>query len=796
MLEILRIQTVQFTLTVWCASLEKRQQVYDKTLAKHGGVRNIYEIRFSPVTGLTTDPQVLGAPNGTLESTLDNCESIQLTEPLFFENLQYQFEWEFTGVNPESAKVVHRLKGINDGFRFSSGKSKRLVGTINTGNDVGWFRLPICYQIVAQEHRFDIAFEVLPTKMNLHSDLPAMYQTIDNTFPLWRFSLVQNTEQEVAKSNHRGDFPLHWLTNFALLRGKFEQGLKVIANAPHSRLQTNVVFIKADKLKGRLQHRLVENVKEDLANGQNSKRYRVEKKHLSVDTPENRFIKMVVGHCKSRLAIFESKLRETNRKQDGQRLSEVFLDEIAAWQLPLHKMQKQSFLREVGSFHGLSSESLVLQQKTGYSAVYRVWQELKFYLDVFSNQTTVSMKSVAEIYEVWCFLTIRNLLIDDLGFNERSPKRQPRLLKGDLEYQLKDGMAGAFEFDRPDGVTVTLAHEPVFRANKGDIQTYLLSQKPDILLKVSFPDGQKVTWLFDAKYRIKTDKGRFDVENIDDTDYVPDDAINQMHRYRDALIHIGKRTFSDAPFKTRPVFGAFALYPGSFDQTGKNPYQEAIEQVGIGAFALFPSPNPSEGRAWLTNFLKFQIGLEGKFTGSELHRDDLFIQETARIPFHGMKQALHSDLIFTVGLNDDSERDPEYLTAFVEGKAKYYHIPQATFTIKFRHHVAEEIRYLAIATRSVTDPTKRTIESIWPVQNIVLKPRNEISKEKTGRKELIRDDHYYLFKLGKPLRLSEPIVDVPTARFRDSMKLTTLSRIEKASAFSEIESVYEDALRK
>ncbi len=40
---------------------------------------------------------------------------------------------------------------------------------------------------------------------------------------------------------------------------------------------------------------------------------------------------------------------------------------------------------------------------------------LKF-IRVFGNQSSISMKSVAEIYEVWCFLCLKQILEQDLGF--------------------------------------------------------------------------------------------------------------------------------------------------------------------------------------------------------------------------------------------------------------------------------------------------------------------------------------------------------------------------------------------
>jgi hypothetical protein len=79
---------------------------------------------------------------------------------------------------------------------------------------------------------------------------------IDKVYPLWRFSLVEKTEQDAATSQQRGHFPLMWLANFAALRARFEQGLKVICAAPHSCLRPTVANIKAAKLKGRLPHKL------------------------------------------------------------------------------------------------------------------------------------------------------------------------------------------------------------------------------------------------------------------------------------------------------------------------------------------------------------------------------------------------------------------------------------------------------------------------------------------------------------------------------------------------------------
>ncbi|MDY4379342.1 restriction endonuclease-like protein [Pectobacterium brasiliense] len=816
--ELLRVQTEHFELSIWCNDIAKRQQVYRNTLAKraqhadalHPSVGNRVgsAVRFSPAMDLQ---EVAVLDETLISETLGNApcvqsESITLREPLFFENAQYQFEWVFFN-EVEKAGLTHRVRLVNEGFRFAAKKRDipaRLTGTINTGNDVGWMRLPLSYRLAGQDYRFTLAFEVLPTKMDLHRDLSEMYRVLDSNYPLWRFSLAEKTEQDAEQSKQRGDFPLLWLANFTALRQRLEQSLKIISQAPHRRLQPNVSFVRADRLKGRLPHRLAENVIKDLEKGLVDKRYRVEKKHLSVDTPENRFIKMVVTQCKNRLAEFETKLRKSNQAPENQRLSDSFLTEIGSWQNPLSKMLNHSFLRDVGVFDGLAKSSLVLQQKTGYSAVYRIWQELKCYLDVFANQTSISMKSVADIYEVWCFLALRNILVDDLGFKDVTPNRQALVLKNDFEYQLKNGFAGAFVFEREDGLVARLAHEPIFSPKSNDIRSYFVSHSPDIVLKVEFPtpSDKRFIWLFDAKYRIQTkpnqvdgsDVHKYDIDNID---LVPDDAINQMHRYRDALIRITQDKSSTVGQKSRPVFGAFALYPGFFNQNVEdNPYLNAISEVGIGAFALLPSDNGQVGCRWMVDFLTRQIGVAGSDYSTQKLQERLYLQEAARIPYYGMAQTLYPDLVMTAALGGKMGRASTYFDNFENGTSAWYHTRVETFNAamkKSKNHVVAEIRYLAIASTSDLDPHWKSIKKIWPVKSQKIVKRNELDVEQTGKLSVDTYD-CILFELGKPLMLKTPIENVPHRPIRNSMKLTTLNALEAARQFNSVKEVYKEAL--
>jgi uncharacterized protein len=784
---LLQLKSTDWELTVWCNDISARQNMLKKTMYKHGKVVSPSQILFSEPLNVELN---LSSPSASTEA-LTQTLSVPFIEPVFFENTQYQFEWVFSNTNIVDASVNHKLTAIYDAFRFTrSAKTgeARLFGVINTANDIGWLRLPLRYSLESgQSKTISLSFEVMPVKMDMHSHLITMYQTIDREYPLWRFSLAEKTEQSVSRGLKLGYFPLIWLAHFEQLRAKMMSGLKVISQSPHSRLQNTERYTKAEKLKGKLSPKQIETVRQDLANGLFDKRYLQTKKHLSLDTPENRFIKMVVKTTKTRLADFHRKLVKFNQVPESQRLTDAFISQIYDWQAPFTQFQKQSFINEIGEFSGLSSESLVLQQKTGYSAVYKVWQELKFYLDIFSNQASVSMKTIAEIYEVWCFLELRRILVEELGFSDVMKNNNALTLK-ELEYKLKDGFGGAFEFERGD-IKIRLAHEPVFRHNTTHIRTYWVTQKPDILMEVTFGDKRKCVWLFDAKYRIVSDQQETDLLDATKQDYVPEDALNQMHRYRDALIRIeSENGLND---KSRPVFGAFALYPGFYNQTEEpNPYDSVIDEVGIGAFALLPSAESNQGNQWLIGYLRAQIGLSNYPIAESLER--LYVQESARIPYQGMKQVLYPDLVLTVASPNKKGRDLDYVKKFEDGTSQWYHIPLSTFVDKYEKHVAQELAYLAIGVIQERDTTRK-IMRVWRIKNLTLKKRHELTIEQAGKLDG-SNELYWLFELEPSMLLSETIEHLPIQNFRHSMKLTTLRALNQTSNFAELETVYENAI--
>lgn len=751
--DLIKVRAGGWTLNVWSRDIAPAQAQWSHMLEERGRDHR------SPGGFLvTTDDGV--APE-FLEGFDDEG---RLAAPVFFENRAYEFEFVFGGAVSD-VSVLHRLSVVCDSFRFTG---KALRGTLNLANDIGWFRLGLKYRTGDVWHHDQVSFEVLPLKMDLEQDMAGIQRDIDATFPLWRFSFGQKTEQEMARSTKPHErFPLLWLSLFAALRTELKEQIRIVCNSPHNRLQPFRRVLPMDRIRGKVSKRLEEKIGEALAGKAWEKRFRVVGMRLSVDTPENRFVKMVLVTASRRITGIADMARTRNRAPDQQQISDSFFAELGKWRSGIDSLLANPLFADVGSFDGMERESLVLHHRAGYAGVYRVWQQLKQYLDVLGKDADISVKSVAELYEVWCFLEMRKLL-EAQGFDEE-PVRSAQLVfdSSGLEVKLRNGLGPSFTYSRADGVSARLAHEPLFDSPNGSadsIYSWTVPQKPDIVLEVTFPDSEKLLWVFDAKYRV-ADSG---IDN--GPDRVPDDAINQMHRYRDALVYRCRDS------KTRPVIGAFALYPGWYPAQGAtvNPYSEAIRQVGIGAFPLLPG---QEG-VWLHDFLRDRLVRPYGSGDSWPVADRILAQDSVRIPPEGLKLTRGQDLVLVAPVGP--ARSSDYLDAFRKGRAGWYHTrDEALVRFNLPSYVMQDLTHCAIA---IPAGESLEISFVYDVRSVERVSRSEISALQAGVPEKDLTEQYWLIRLGGAIPLSNPIGLPASEHFE--FRLTTTDGLLAAKDWS------------
>ena len=87
----------------------------------------------------------------------------------------------------------------------------------------------------------------------------------------------------------------------------------------------------------------------------------------------------------------------------------------------------------------------------------------------------------------------------------------------------------------------------------------------------------------------------------------------------------------------------------------------------------------------------------------------------------------------------------------------------------------------------------KSIKKVWPVIGCQIVARSSLTIEQAGKVKSGAEE-CVLFKLGKPLTLSSPVESVPHRPIDRTMKLTTLSNLEKVSVFKEVKKAYSQTL--
>ncbi|SEL40037.1 hypothetical protein SAMN05216262_11063 [Colwellia chukchiensis] len=699
-------------------------------------------------------------------------------QPFFFENRQYWFEIEFNDqVDNGSFSVNHKYTLLDQSFSTHP-KRKSLNAVINFGNDVGLCDFKIQYSVNGVWQSVPVSFTVFATKMIQAQDLSIMNQDIDAIYPLWRYAISGKTTHTQGRSSRQAEkFELFWLAQFERLVAEINQGVKRVLNAPHNRLQSYTFQQKLARVNKRLAAKQEQKAKELIAS-KSASRITIKKQRLHLDTPENRFIKMVLAKIKTNLSKV---LLSVNADKDS-KVSSSFLKELAVWRDQVGQYAKHALWHEVGDYKGRYSESKVLQEAAGYSKVYKVWQQLKYYLNDSLGASQLSMKSVADIYEIWCFLEVKSI-IESLGFVQQS-KTLSHLKQVQFEKQFpKDEMAAAFVYQHEsDGMQLELAHEPSFTPKGSANRTWLANHRPDIVLRVTLKNGEAFFILFDAKYRI-------DTTQLGDKDAVPEDAINQMHRYRDAIIHQQHLEYESA-LKSRPVLGAFALYPGFFPEqkSEQNPYADAINEIGIGAFPLLPSEdNQAANNYWIKEYLAQKLGkTQQPFEYKKsLSLDYHFVEDSARIAPYGVNVSRHQGLTFVAPVNE-LDREQTYLEKAKTGALKGYHTKLiATNRQNVHRNIVREIRYLVLTVRDSNQDKEQFGKYLYSVASVKLLPRRGIDKEITG-KDSDATEKYWVFEFsGAPVLLPKIIEKPYEEHF--NFKLIQAERLAEISHWGEIQ---------
>ena len=576
-MELLTIEHKDFTMIVECTKFDG---IWNKAKSNVGEYK-LYST-YSWSDGVVS-----------VKRTLDADHEIDIEQGVpapatFFDNADYPIWIEFKDY-VKDAQFGSILQNDNDRFSF---RRHILAGFINYKNEIGRSEIQIIYKVDKETRAFRFGFEVLSTKLDYHEHWRIIVEDIEREYRMLSLDYMRRTFHGFSPDQN-GEHPdIVWWSVFEGEQQKFIKACKSIIDRPRHRLHGEEVYLRADKLKQtphNIENRLAEHRKEP------AYLYRVEQHILSNDTQENRFLKFALHQISKRYEDLRQRIEAVKTASGTMKSAMLATSET------LKRLQHHPFFRTIGRFKGISQESLVLQKATGYSQVYRTWNLLRRAYSLNDGLYRLQTKDIATLYEIWCFIEVSHIVKAQLHLDDEDVEHRNRIeMNGIFSWELGKGEHSRILF-RKDGVELAeLVYNPKNADKENDnvgmkdLVVPTVPQKPDIVLQLTKNDlqqGMKMTYLFDAKYRIDgKDKG---------VDVPPEDAINQMHRYRDAIYYKDY----DANALKKEVIGGYILFPGDGEpnDVALSKFYKTIKEVNIGAFPL--RPKDVENRKLLENFI-------------------------------------------------------------------------------------------------------------------------------------------------------------------------------------------------
>ncbi len=552
-----------------------------------GGVLSLRWADRPRPTGLAEEPSSVRLEgDGALALTLpggrraeaDGVIELGLTGPLLWETPALDLVWEVDAGGPPLT-LAHPDPKLRAALRDATGKGRVLAGVLDLDGRVGTLDLDLRR---AGRRALRLRLEVFPSKMGFREDFDRMLADLGS------HRLTDVLELLPATSVGRrleGDRPRSLVERLQIFDQFFEpveRAVRQIARQAH----TGLAAVARDRPTDRLR-------RPDAGTRSAARRgggpqiavhgvalpARLPDGHreATFDTPANRF----VARALRSLAALVGRLRA---QRGGAWDDPALRARLEARLGALRRLLALDFLR--GLPDRAEAPDLVVQRAPGYRELLRSYRRALLGFSVVAGDVSMGLRDLWALYELWCAVRVEQELSRLLG------PGQGRLRRGPADRD-RDGEGVCF----PDGTRLRAQA----RAADGSGHT------PDLLLELQRPapggGDARFRLVLDAKYRLT-----FGVEQGRPFARPPQDALNAIHRYRDALVEHGPRG------ALRQVYGGVVLFPHPDERAFMADPRSAWAQfstLGVGAVPLSPGQGDAL-RQWLGGVVRAsEVALHG-----------------------------------------------------------------------------------------------------------------------------------------------------------------------------------------
>ena len=517
--------------------------------------------------------------------------------PPLYEQTDYQIF--ASTIDPRSTITIrHRDPLIEQSLSGQEG-GRIAHGVINFRNQVGRSLFSV---MVDGQRMVDFEVEVFPTKVDYESDYQEILADIQSILTGLAYEYLRSTYQLGKVAPGTKPSRLEWLVLVEQILRELERALDHIAHRPIRGLMRSEQIARAERVRKidssvRSQLRRGQGHGQLLQIGNHAVRERLSQRppELTLNTVEHRWLRRQLEDVLRSLGILTAGFDRDDELSERKRRSiEVVTDlkSRVSRLLALEPMQAADGDVPAGF------ASLQLVSAPGYREAYRLLLFLRMGLRLEGDLFKLAVKDLDILYEYWSYLKVAQVIREDVG----APKDLDSFFKiglNGLGVQLRKGESQKLTFASGPHRKVSVLYNPTF-ANQ---ETTLIPQKPDILIRLEDNGWPRVQLVCDAKYRVDaTEKYRQQFGSYGP----PVDAINVLHRYRDAILELDD---SDSQFSApkRSVVQAAALFPlnrlEGDPEFSESRLWKSIDKIGVGAIPLLPG-NDQLLRDWIGGALR------------------------------------------------------------------------------------------------------------------------------------------------------------------------------------------------
>jgi uncharacterized protein len=621
-----------------------------------------------------------------------------------------------------------RDPNLTRGLAVSDG-GRTIYGLVNFGSQVGLteFQLRIGAQV-----ELEFEAEVFPTKLDYLSDYQQLLAEVQEILTGLVLEYLRSTFQLGTASKVPQPTQLEWLTLLRHVAGELRQAIDTIAQRPQWALAREPQLTRVERARrpdsavrsaisrGKGAGRLLK------LSGNVSLREQIpeSKPRPTLDTPEHRWLAAQLSTIRRHLAV----LRQEEMRRDASDRRDQAIREIDGLLSLVGRLAQSPPLVSTSGAPPSGFASLQLLKAPGYREAYRACLVLMLGLRLEGGPVRLSVKDLSLLYEYWCLLALVRLVAEQTG--QAIPVRQLVAVEQQgLRVLLQKGREHTVRFPMSHGRRISVTYNPLFKG-----ESVLTPQQPDMLMTVEDPDWPMVRLVLDAKYRLETSPEYLQRYGSPGP---PEDAINVLHRYRDAILDLDSRDIqSERPKRT--VIQATALFPHIEQAPGQfsgSRLWEALNRLGIGALPFLPGST-----RYVADWLRSNLTAGGWAIA------DRAIPHRAQERAQDWRVAA-SEVVLVGVLRGGTES--LHLQWISENKA--YYVP--LLRTQRRQYAT---KYVAIySSAALRNPG--AVTHVAEVVGIDIVRRGNISTPwATGTDD---DDLYVLFRLGALERLARPVLN-------------------------------------